>query len=67
VEAVRGLTNPSRFTSGLDLAYCITFPLGIHSVRIRKQHESSDTEIPNKGRRFGWVKCFQPMVSRNSR
>ena len=61
------LTNRNRFASGLDLAYCITFPLGIHSVRIRKRCGSADTETPNNGRMFGWVKCFQLIISRHNR
>ena len=66
-ETVSGLTSLKRFASGLDLAYCITFPPGIHSVRMRKQHGSADTETPNKGRMFGWDKCFQLMISRHNR
>lgn len=61
------LTSCNRFASGLDLAYCITFPLGIHSVIMRKHCESVDTETPNKGMRFGWDRCFQLMISRHSR
>jgi len=52
-EIASGLTNPKRFASGWDLAYSITFPPGIHSVRMRKQHGSADIETPNKGRMFG--------------
>ena len=48
-----GLTNRKRFASGLDVAYLITFPLGIHSEKIRKQCGSVDTETPNKGKMFG--------------
>jgi hypothetical protein len=53
------LTNCKRFVCGLNLAYSITFPLGIHSVIIWKRFGSSDTEIPNRGRMFGWDKYFQ--------
>ena len=66
-ETTSGLTNRKRFASGLDLAYCITFPLGIHSERMRKQRRSVDTETPNKGEMFGWDKYFQPMISRQNR
>ena len=62
-----GLTSLIRFAPGLDLAYWVTFPPDIHSVRIRKQRESVDTETPNKGKMFGWDKCFQPMISRHNR
>ena len=62
-----GLTNRKRFACGFDLAYCITFPFAIHSVRMRKQCLSTDTETPNNGKMFGWDKCFQPMISRHSR
>jgi len=55
----RILTKPKRFASGFDLAYCTTFPPGIHSVRMWKQHGSVETVIPNKGKMFGWDKCFQ--------
>ena len=60
-------TSRKRFASGLDFAYCITFPFGIHSVRMRKQRESADTETPNKGMTFGWDTCFQPIISRHNR
>ena len=66
-EAAGGFTNRKRFASGLALAYCITFPLGIHSVRMRKQYGSADTEIPNRGKMLGWDRCFQPMISRHNR
>ena len=61
------VTNRKRFASGLDLVYCITFPSGIHSERMRKKSGSGDIEIPNKGKIFGWDKCFQPMISRHNR
>jgi len=61
-ETENRLTNCKRFASGLDTAYCITLPFGIHSVRMRK-HWSADTETPNKGKTFGWDKCFQLMIS----
>jgi hypothetical protein len=66
-EVASGHTSRKRFASGLDLAYCITFPLGIHSVIIQKQSESVDTETPNKGSMFGCDRCFQPMISRQNR
>ena len=65
-ETASRLTNCKRFASGLDLAYCVTFPLSIHSVRMRKQHGPVDTETPNEGKMFGLVKCFQLMVSRHN-
>jgi len=61
------LTSRKRFASGWNFAYSITFPLGIHSVIMRKQRGSTDTEAPNKGKMFGWDKCFQPMISRHNR
>ena len=36
-ERASKLTNCKRFAIGLDFANCIMFPLGIHSVRMRKQ------------------------------
>ena len=66
-EATSGLTNRKRFAFGLDLAYFITFPLGIHSVRMQKQRGSLETETPNKGKMFGWDKCFQLIISRHNR
>ena len=60
------LTNPKRFASGLDLAYCITVPFDIHSVRMQKRCGSADTETPNKGKMFGWKKCFQEIISRHN-
>lgn len=62
-----GLTNCKRFAAGLDFAYFIIFPLGIHSVRIRKQCVSAEMETPNRGRMFGWDKCFQVIISRHNR
>jgi len=32
----RKLTNCKRFCCGFDLAYCITLPLDIHSVRMQE-------------------------------
>ena len=61
-----GLTNWRRFASGKDLVYSTTFPLDIQSVRMRKQRGSADTETPNKGKIFGWDRCFQLMISRHS-
>ena len=61
-----GLTNCKRFAFGLDTAYWITFPLGIHSVRMRKQCKFADTETPSKGKTFGCDKCFQAMISRQN-
>ena len=66
-ETASRLTSRNRFASGLDLAYCITFPFGIHSVRMRKQRESADKETPSRGMMFGWDRCFQPMISRHNR
>jgi len=63
----RGLTSLKRFAKGLDLAYCITFPPDIHSVIMRKQRGSANTETPSKGKMFGWHKCFQLMISRHNR
>ena len=60
------LTSCKRFASGLDFAYCIRFPLGIQSVRISKQFESAAKKNPNKGRMFGWIKCFHPITSRHN-
>jgi len=65
-ETASGPTIRRRFASRLDLAYCITFPLGIHSERMRKGNGSADIEIPNKGKMFGWDRCFQPMTSRHN-
>ena len=48
----RALTNCKRFALGLDTAYWITFPLGIHSVRMRKQYRSADTRTPSRGMMF---------------
>lgn len=62
-----GLTNRKRFASGLDVAYLITFLLGIHSEKIRKRGGSVDTETPNKGKMFGWDKCFHRTTSRQKR
>jgi hypothetical protein len=61
------LASCNRFTSGLDLAYSVTFPLVIHRVRMRKQHGSMETETPNKGRMLGWESYFHPMISRHNR
>ena len=62
-DRASGFTDCKRFASGLDRAYCITVPLVIHSVIMWKRRGSKDTETPNKGRTFGWDKCFQPMIS----
>ena len=66
-DVAGGLTNRKRFFSGLDFTYSITFPLGIHSVIMRKQCGSVETETPNKGKMFGWDKYFQPTISRHNR
>jgi len=47
-----GFTIRKRFASGLDLAYCITFPLVIHSERMKKERRSADIETPNKEEMF---------------
>ena len=62
-ETESGLTNRKRFSSGLDFAYCITFPLGIHSVRMQKPRGSVDMEMPNKGKIFLWDRYFQLIIS----
>jgi len=62
-----GPTNRKRLAPGFDLAYCITFPLGIHLERIRKQSGSRDTETPNRDKMFGWDKYFQVTISRHNR
>ena len=59
------LTKRRRFAVGLALAYCVKFPLGIHSVRILKLRWAASTETPSKGRMFSWDKCFQVMISRH--
>jgi hypothetical protein len=56
-------TNRKRFASGLDIAYLITFPLGIHSEKIWRQRRSVSTETPTRGKMFGWDKCFHHMIS----
>ena len=61
------LTSCKRFASGLDLAYCIRFPLGIQSVIISRQFESATKETPSKRKMFGWLKCLHPMTSRHNR
>ena len=66
-ETAGGLTNRKRFASGFDLVYCVTFPLGIHSVRMWKRRGPVDTKTPNRGKIFGWNKCFQPVISRHNR
>ena len=66
-KTASGLTNRKRFASGFDLAYFVTFPLGIHSVRMWKRRGLVDTKTPNNGKMFGWDKCFQPMISRHNR
>ena len=66
-DVASGLTSRKRFFSGLFFAYSITFPLGIHSVIMRKRCGSVDTDAPNKGKMFGWDKCFQPTISRHNR
>ena len=65
-ETAVGRTNRKRFASGLDVAYSITLPLGIHSEKIRKQCRSADTKTPTKGKIFGWDKCFHHMISRHN-
>ena len=45
----------------------MTFPLGIHLEKIRKQRRSVDTETPTRGKMFGWDKCFHHMISRHNR
>ena len=60
------LTDCKRFAVGLDLAYCITLPLTIHSVRMHKLRVSVEMETPSKGRMFGWDRCFQAMTSRQN-
>ena len=67
VGAIVKHTSRKRFASVFFLAYSITFPLGIHSVRIRKQYGSVEAEIPSRGRIFGWDKCLHPMISRHNR
>ena len=62
----RIFTKRKRFSSGLELVYRIMFPLGIHSVTMQKQHRSTDTETPNKGKMFGWSRCFQLIISRHN-
>jgi len=47
------LTNRNRFTSGLDLAYSITFPFCIHSETMRKHRGSVEKETPSKGKMLG--------------
>ena len=66
-ETASILTKRKRFSSGLEAVYHITFPLGIHSLTMRKQYGSTDTETPNKGKMFGWDRCFQLMISRHNR
>jgi hypothetical protein len=61
------LTNSKRFTSGLDLAYSITFPFRIQSETIRKHWGSVEIETPKRGKMFGWDKRFQPIISRQNR
>ena len=60
------LTKRRRFAFGLDLVYCVTFPLDIHSVRMLKLHWTASTDTPNKGRMFSWDRCFQAIVSRHN-
>ena len=59
----RGLTSCRRFALGLDLVYSFKVPLGIHSERMRNWCRSFDTKTPNRGRIFGWDRCFQPIIS----
>ena len=61
------LTSLSLFAAGFDLAYSITFPFDIHSVRMRKECESAGKQTPSKFKMFGWDKCFQAMISRHNR
>ena len=66
-ETARILTKRKRFSSRLEVAYCIMFPLGIHSVTMQKQYGSADAETPDKGKIFGWDRYFQLMISRHNR
>ena len=52
---------------GFDFKYSMTFPLGIHSVRIRKDCGVVDIDTPNKGKMFRWDRRFQVTISRHNR
>ena len=59
------LTKRRRFAVGLDLVYCVIFPLGIHSVRMPILRWAASIQTPNKGRILSWDRCFQAMISRH--
>ena len=61
------LTNLSRFAVGFDFTYSMTFPLGIHSVRIRKDFGVVEIDTPNKGKMFRWDRRFQVTISWHNR
>jgi hypothetical protein len=63
----RGLTNFKRFAAGLDIVYCMMFPLCIHSVKMWKRCDLAEMETPSRGETFGWDKCFQAIISRHNR
>ena len=52
---------------GFDFTYSMTFPLGIHSVRIRKDCGVVVIDTPNKGKMFRWDRRFQVTISRHNR
>ena len=66
-ETASRRTNCKRFTSGLDLAYSITFPFCIQSETIRKNRGFVETETPNRGKMLGWERRFQLITSRQNR
>ena len=52
-EIASRFTNRKRFTSGLDLVYCITSPFSTQSETMRKNQGSVEMETPSKGKMLG--------------